>query len=162
MAYKIPGSAFLDSAFLAYLSADQVNVTGQGQYFDIGFDTTLYNIGGNYSAGTFSAPTNGIYHFDYTIACNSPTGTATKQFFSVFDGDPWSTRGIQEFNPNTGDFVFSSSLDLYLPAGGIMKVSFGVFNNSATDVTIYGNAPNQGAGTRALSTTFSGYKVANV
>jgi len=162
MAYKIPGSAFLDSAFCAYVSADIPNITGDGSIFDINFDTILYNIGGNYSGGVFSAPTNGIYHFDLIIACNSPTAAANRQFFSTWDGDPWSTRAIQEIDAATGDFVLSSSIDLYLPAGGIMKVLFGVFNALAKDVTLYGNAPNAGSGTNAFSTIFSGYKVANV
>lgn len=162
MAYNLPGSSTLESAFNAYLTTDQPNITGQNQLADIMFDGILYNIGGNYTTGLFTAPTDGIYHFDFTIAFNSPTATLSKQFFSVFDGNPWSTRAIQTVSDTVGDFVMSSSLDIFLPAGGIMKVLFGVFNNALTDVTLYGNAPNQGIGANALSTTFSGYKVANI
>jgi hypothetical protein len=161
MAYKIPGSAFLESGFSAYLSANQPNVTGQGQFANINFNTVLFNVGGNYSAGVYSAPTNGVYHFDLIISFNSPTAAAGREFFCVWDGSPWSTRAYQAIQSGVGDFTITASIDVFLNAGNIMKVGFGVFSNSATDVTIYGTAPNLGAGTQSKSTIFSGYKVSN-
>ncbi len=55
----------LQPQFLAYLSADDPNATGDGTSVDIVYDTEDFNIGGNYNnaTGVFTAPVTGTYIF---------------------------------------------------------------------------------------------------
>lgn len=153
MDLNYPGGQSLGSGVIAYLSSNMTNVTGDGSLLNINFDTPIINVGGNYAAGTYSLPYKGAYQVDYIISFNSPTVTPTRQFFSVFDGQPWNSRGFQVIQSGDGDYVLSASTIIEGDIGDQMKILFGVFDALAKDVTIYGENPK--GGSQARSTMFS-------
>ena len=51
----------LQPAFLAYNSADDLNVTGNGTVATVDFDTEVFDQGSDFAADTFTAPVNGRY-----------------------------------------------------------------------------------------------------
>lgn len=64
------GAATIDKwrnsvAFAAY--HDTTQNSGNNAYADIAFNTELYDIGSNFASSTFTAPVDGIYHFDVSV-----------------------------------------------------------------------------------------------
>jgi hypothetical protein len=58
-------------AFLSSLSTATTNVTGDGTEVFIAFDSEQFDKSNNHTAGTFTAPLDGIYRFDITLKLNN-------------------------------------------------------------------------------------------
>lgn len=54
-------------SFLVYISASQLNVTGDGTTFTCTFDTELFDQGANFSANVFTAPVTGRYQLNVKL-----------------------------------------------------------------------------------------------
>ena len=54
-------------AFLAYNSASDLNVTGNGAVATVDFDTEIFDQGSNFAADTFTAPVTGRYRFSTSV-----------------------------------------------------------------------------------------------
>lgn len=64
-------SWFLDiyrHCFLAYNSADDDNVTGDGTTFTVEFDTEVFDVGSNFISNTFTAPVTGKYQLSGMVS----------------------------------------------------------------------------------------------
>ena len=64
-------------AFFAYLNTTKSNVTGNGVFYPIAYDTKLYDVGSNFSTGTslFTAPVTGKYNFSVGVSYGTLTST---------------------------------------------------------------------------------------
>lgn len=60
------------TAFFATLSAYLPNVVGEAQFFQVPYDTTVYDLGSDFdtTTGEFEAPVDGIYFFISRVAVN--------------------------------------------------------------------------------------------
>ena len=67
-------TATMQPAFLAFVATTNANVTGSSTTYVVPFDLEVYDQGGNYSTGVFTAPVTGKYQLNTTIEW---TGTAT-------------------------------------------------------------------------------------
>lgn len=57
----------LQPSFLALLSADATDVTGDGTVATVSFDTEVFDQGGDFSSNTFTAPVTGKYYLSATV-----------------------------------------------------------------------------------------------
>ncbi len=57
----------LQPAFLAYVTNQINDVTGDGTLYTIIFDTESYDVGSNFASGTFTAPVTGKYFLSGTV-----------------------------------------------------------------------------------------------
>lgn len=69
-------------AFKAYPSADLLDVTGDGTFYDIIFNTEAYDLGSAYNTatGVFTAPVAGVYIFQLTLSVTVPAASGTLPF----------------------------------------------------------------------------------
>lgn len=96
----------LQTAFSVY-AATGITISQTGTD-PIGFTSESYDLGGNVSAGVFTAPTNGIYEFSYNIIINRAASTAGR----LASGIVISTTAY-ELVVNT-----ASGINPYIPVGG--------------------------------------------
>ena len=95
----------LQPAFLALLSADQNNQTGDGTVYTVICDTEVFDQGGDYnnSTGVFTAPVSGRYLLNYSVrlvgltsgmdalTANIVTSNRTyRNAHSIISAEPWS------------------------------------------------------------------------
>ena len=110
-------------AFLAYNSAPDANVTGDGTFVTVDFDTEVFDQGGDFSADTFTAPVTGRYQLTAVITLTGMTaandGTAVQ---IVTSNRTYSGASIQKNN-----FVIESA---------IMLVASGLCDMDASDTAI--------------------------
>ncbi len=66
-------------AFLAYNSANDDNVTGDGTTVTIDFDTEIFDQDSNFSADTFTSPVTGKVHFDACLLLQQVASVNTCQ-----------------------------------------------------------------------------------
>jgi len=103
-------------AFLAYLGADVLNVTGNGAIFTLGTTTLLtevYDQSNNFNTnGTFTAPKSGRYHFDSAIRVFGTGGLATgyQIRFSTTSGLIIGGQGV----PSLGSGFFTATCSAYI------------------------------------------------
>ena len=72
-------------AFQAYVTADQLNVTGDGTAYDItgAIWTEVYDQNNNFSNGTFTAPVDGVYLFSMPIYISDLAAAHTRLDISI-------------------------------------------------------------------------------
>jgi hypothetical protein len=115
--------------------------TGNGVFAVISFDTEIFDTSNNVSAGVFTVPVNGYYHFD----AGANIGAGTVNALSIFVDNVETVQG--NFGAPSGNGSYHVSSLLYLTAG------------QAVDVRAYGNASNAiGVGNKSY-TYFTGYLV---
>lgn len=145
----------LQPAFLAYLGTADANVTGDGTVYSLGQGNALteaYDQGSNFTtAGVFTAPFDGAYHFDMTITLTGLVVQTSARIQMVIAG---STYLGPLLNP-TPSIV-----------SGELTISFGVTakmlaTNTATfQVVSSGSTLTVGISGTGISSCVSGYKVA--
>ena len=81
----VGGSGASTTSFLAYLTTNSANVTGDsgGTIYQIVYDTFPYNFGAAYNTGSgvFTAPVTGVYNFSYSVFA---TGPFTEQTYQAY------------------------------------------------------------------------------
>ena len=160
--YIAPGSV----AFAATISASIPNATGLNA-FPIPFDTLVWDVNSGFdtTTGIFTAPHEGLYAFQSTIAvinltlgdqailCSFPvtgTGPSVGAPGSFIRAAPYTCA-----DQVSGVFRINGSATLYLNAGDQVRATVHVFGTAVGDtVTVYrgGGAPYNG-------TWFTGYNI---
>lgn len=153
-----PGS----SAFMADITANIDNVTGNGTGYLILFDRTIFNRGSDFdtSTGIYTVPSDGIYYFATTVTV-SEVGTASlnRIGFSVDNStEVWECIDVELSAIEaaiTGFWRFNASITLPLDAGQTVQVLIRAqaAGGDTVDVESGGSSP--------AVTWFSGSKIAN-
>lgn len=145
--------------FLAKLSAQQSNVTGDGTDYTIICDSVRSNVGAAYNnaTGTFAAPNTGLYQFSWGLL-----GLNFTAAYNQIQVELVTTSGTWRLSEENAGVVFD--------VNGFISLSGSVFVNlTATDIAflqvlvtggtktidIYGQSVNND-----VDTWFSGYQVA--
>lgn len=137
-------------AFLAYLSSQQSNVTGDGTTFQIPFDTMAYDIGSNFTTGAsahYTFPVTGKYSISTNISVFSATA-------GLFQGQVIATsRGVQGFLTVVlnEDATISQSVLIDATAGDTLYVATIISGGVKTSAVLGGTSP--------YATFISGYLV---
>lgn len=129
-------------AFLAYVSSNIPNVTGDGTRYTVIFDTEDFDIGANYnnSTGVFTAPVEGIYKFCTGVeAYNLSVGIVGVQVDILIDGvysrvmqANGSSRDVNDRIAGAGSVVY------HMSAGSTAEINFQA-NSAGLTVGIYGD-----------------------
>lgn len=126
------------TAFLAFVSAEIANVTGDGTVYTVIFDDEEFDNGGDFdpTTGLFTAPVNGIYQFNSIVTIKGITSNHVDAYMRIFAGAEW--YGGTELHPYTcvranGRLSFSASTLVKLTAAQTAEVRIYV---NATDKTI--------------------------
>ena len=136
----------LQCAFLAYNSASDASVTGDGTNFTVIFDTEIYDQNNNFDGtSTFTAPLTGKYHFDMQTALSPLAGTNTSAYILLvttkhtylIDYQSWTA------NPFTA-MSLQGSIDCNMDAG----------DTAIVQVIVAGLSKNVGVGGQANPNTF--------
>jgi hypothetical protein len=146
--------------FASSLSATASNVTGDGTYYIIIFDTVSINQNSNYNngTGTFTAPITGNYFFSANVEFFDLTAAGGWQLFLSVNagGGPNIGGGVQSaaLLPGFASNTLSVSIDsvLHLNAGNTINVMLYVgLTPSSKQVDVFGDAEPQ--------TTFAGFLI---
>ncbi len=143
----------LQPAFLANLSTDATNVTGNGTAYTIIFDNKITDQSNSYDAATgiFTAPVTGKYVFSTTVRWDPDTALPTSGQVTILRTGRTNTVVVYdnatflEFTQVTGSVMES------LSAGDTVRIQI-TLSGSTLDCDVLGN----GAGGE-LQTYFSGY-----
>jgi hypothetical protein len=144
--------------FSAYKSANTLNATGNGTTVTVVFDTEIFDQGGVYdnATGTFTAPSDGRYFFEATIAALNigAAHTSGTAFFlaagTTYVGQSQNAGAMRELTSNSLNWLCHDVIDLI--AGQTVVVRF-VVSNSTLTVTLAGNAPP------LITTRFAAWKI---
>ncbi len=111
----------LQPAFFATVDATINNVTGDGTVYTVSYDTENFDIGGNFSTTTFTAPIAGRYYLFVTVFISSiPSGSG---FTTVIPSIVCSSAG-------TFSRVYNAV------AGGAISASVGTFVELSASETV--------------------------
>lgn len=119
-AEQVAGTLANDCRFLAYNSSTDTNVTGNSvSMVTVDFDTEVEDVGGDFAADTFTAPTTGRYLLscgvtfaNMSIAMNGVSVrivTSNRTFFSTQNlnvetaGDSWTVYMTVQADMDAGD-----------------------------------------------------------
>ena len=147
-------------AFKAYISTSgDAQTIVSGDRVNVTFDAEEYDIGGNYdtSAYKFTAPVNGIYHFNAKVLWDNNTDPTAGDWTAGERHDIYLIKNDSSTNPSAnsreaselrvvggdlGDSLMMNSIsgDLKLSAGDFITVA--VFQNTGTNQYTYD--PNDG------------------
>jgi hypothetical protein len=126
-------------AFLAYNSADDADVTGDGTVATVDFDTKIFDIGGNFAGDTFTAPVTGLYHFSGAVNIDQ-IGASHNAISVILVTSKRSYYGnLFNLTANAGNIVLPFSVLADMDAGdtAVIQVSVG---GSTKTVDVVGDA----------------------
>jgi hypothetical protein len=140
-------------AFIAYISSDQGNVTGNGAVYTVHFDSTLANVGTcfNTSTYTFTAPTTGFYLLTAAFGMYNITSAMTEGYVSLVCTGQTYTQII-------GSPAAIKDVGSQLPCAISRTVKMTANDTCSVAVAIYHGAANSAATQSAAANThFSGF-----
>lgn len=117
----------LQPAFLAYLSADAVDVTGDGTQYTVPCDTEVFDQGANYVPGTgvFTAPVTGRYLLSATAGMTGVlSGHTTATLRIVTSSRTYTTT--QTLPATAGTYAFDLQVVANMTAGDTASMSMQV------------------------------------
>jgi hypothetical protein len=131
-----PPAAFDPIPFKGTHSADQS--VGSGINYTLSFNTEEYDPGGNFSAGTFFTPADGIYHFDATVIwlLSGVTATSTLTLMLLKSGSIEHAVDVKIPAGTGGTYSQVISADVSLTLFQTVQVR--VYQNTAASQTILG------------------------
>jgi len=98
----------LQPAFLAYMSANAPNVTGDGTYYTIAANTEIFDQNADYdnTTYTFTAPVTGRYHLNAIYELSSATASHTDGQYRIVtsNGDYYNTDSPATRKISTGGY----------------------------------------------------------
>ena len=151
-------SSTTDIKFLACLSSNQNNVTGNGAAWTTDSTTAWtvpYNVGSGFSNGTFTAPETGKYILYFQMYISGISGSHTENNFYFFTSNRNYSIGHENFaniyvtanvSYNLGPYTVVADMD----AGDTAIGYLAAYNGSKT-IDMMGNA-----NTNSVSTYFGG------
>jgi hypothetical protein len=119
-------------AFAAIYGGESNLSVGQNSEVTIPFNNESYDLNNNFSSTTFTAPVNGIYHFDATITWVGFSPNNGYARFNLFKNDE-ALYGEHQ-SPQQNAFSQHLSLDIKLNATDTVKLK--AFQNSTSDQSI--------------------------
>ena len=150
----------LQSCFRARITADQSNVTGAGTQYSMtgAIWTEDFDLNGDFSNGTFTAPVNGHYYLAATTYLNQTDGCTDMTFNMVTPAGThimsrgnwsYSTGGTGYASPSSATSSISQSGLFYIAAAGTAYIILQGYNQGSDSVDV-----------TAFHTFFSGALVA--
>jgi len=150
----------LQSCFRARITADQSNVTGAGTAYSMtgAIWTEDFDLNGDFSDGTFTAPVNGHYYLAATTYLNGTNGCTDMTFQMVTPAGAhimsrgnwsYSTGGTGYASPSSATSSISQSGLFYIAAAGTAYIILQGYNQGSDSVDV-----------TAFHTFFSGVLVA--
>jgi len=124
---------------IAYNSAQDVNVTGNGATATVDFDTELADQNADFASDTFTAPVTGPYMVQVAINATGFTdGNRPREIRIQTSNRTW---GSNELNDASGEYVTAMSAALVdMDAGDTFTVTFRVRNESSNVIDIEGTS----------------------
>lgn len=143
-------------AFLAFNSAQDANVTGDGTAATVDFDTEVFDDNGDFASDTFTAPATGRYQLSCSVRASGFLSAMTSgqvrivtsnRSYIVYQGNP--NRYADDGSPTVANISGTVLADM--DAGDTATVTLTVSNSTKT-VDIDGNASD-------MQTWFAGHLV---
>ncbi len=153
------GIAPLASVVVAYLSANQANVTGAAANYPIIFDATEINFGSAYNTATgqFTAVSNGTYLFLVQVTYSNLTLANTNAVIQIVNTSGISPQIVAAYNVgaiNSGGYgTLNGQTMIPMTAGDTIYVTAQSSGGAGNTVGIFGS------GTAATTTTLCISKV---
>ncbi|SVC71773.1 uncharacterized protein METZ01_LOCUS324627, partial [marine metagenome] len=136
--------------FRARITSDQSNVTGNGASYNMtgAIWTEDWDIGSDFSNGTFTAPANGYYHLGFTAYVNQTDGVTDMTFNMVTPAGThimsrgnWSygTGGTGYASPSSARSGITQSGLFYIASAGTAYINLQGYNagSDTVDVTAF-------------------------
>lgn len=73
----------LTPAFLATVTSDKLNQTGDGTTYSMSWDSEIFDQGGDFASNTFTAPVTGRYLLEFTATIRDLTSSHTNGFIRI-------------------------------------------------------------------------------
>ena len=121
---------------LAYNSADDTNQTGNGATATVDFDTEVFDVTGNFTADTFTAPITGYYLFNVRLRVSAIPAGCTSCFMQVVSSNRTYNGNQEAFVAGTWSIrslTLNTLVDMDAADTATVTVSFsGGAGNTAT------------------------------
>jgi len=154
-AFKITSDVMTNTAqpaFLAYANANISNVTGDGTYYIVVFNTKVYDQATNFGTTTFTAPSTGKYLLTALVTINGVTSSNTAGTLQIV-----TTARTYEYELSPAK-TFDSNAEVPYTITCIADMTAG--DTATVPLTIYGGTKIVGVvGSATLQSYFSGYLV---
>lgn len=141
----------LQPYFLVHTNLDQTNVTGDGTTYKVQFDDEILDRTNNFASYTFTAPVDGIYHFDVQVGLSSLNG---------------SDHNVQTLALVTTNRTYSTIRSTVASGDDYMRLSVAANmtagHTAYVNITVAGTVKSVdlGGSSTPVKTFFSGYLVA--
>jgi len=142
-------SKLISVAFLAYNSATDTNVTGNGTFATVDFDTEVFDRGGNFASDTFTAPVTGRYRFSASVRAQQLTNATSVNLRLATSNRNYLLHYYDAAAiAGNADILFGGSVLADMDAGDTALIQLAVTGIGADTADIWG--------TTAPQTYFSG------
>lgn len=139
-------------SFLAYNSADDLNITGAGETVTIDFDTEIFDRAGNFSADTYTAPVSGNHAFIGSVQLGGLAAANIIDLRVITSNRSYAAYYMKGGEQDSGFQRFPFNVFADMDAGDTAIVQVSVFGGTTiVDVT--------GGNASLLITFFGGFLV---